>query len=108
MAVKTPKDLYKVLTFENWEASQGLDFIKLSGDDHAFIHFSTEGQLDRIIDKYWCGVDRFVILKIDSEKLLGKLVFEANPHGTNKYYHLYNGCIPIEAVVESKIISNSG
>jgi uncharacterized protein (DUF952 family) len=59
--------------------------------------------LDKIIEKYWAGVSEYVVLKIETAKLSGKLVLEANPAGTNKYYHLYNGSIPSNAIVESKI-----
>lgn len=42
-----------------------------------------------------------MVLKIDPSKLIGKLVFEVNPGGTQKYYHLYNGKIPLNAVIEA-------
>lgn len=100
----TPKYLYKVLSFEDWKKSQGSESVKLSEADHHFIHFSKKDQLERIIEKYWTNCPEFVVLKIDIKNLPGKLIFEANPGGINKYYHLYNGSIPISAVVESRTI----
>lgn len=96
---ETPKYLYKVLSIENWKASK--NNVKLSKDDSAFIHFSTEDQLERIISKYWAQSD-YVVLKIDTKKLPGKMVYEANPGGQNKYFHLYDGFIPLDAVVDVK------
>jgi uncharacterized protein (DUF952 family) len=96
---EVPAYLYKVVSPENWEAS--VKVVKLSADDQAFIHFSTEDQLPRILSKYWSG-SKYVILKVDTSKLPGKMVYEANPGGENRYYHLYNGSIPLNAVVEVK------
>lgn len=96
-----PTYLYKVLLPESWKESQSLKEIELSADDEEFIHLATEDQLDRIIEKYWAD-EPYVVLKLEVAKLPGKLALEANPGGTNKYYHLYNGSIPLEAVVECK------
>lgn len=96
--------LFKILSVENWQASADKKFIQLSAEDHDFIHFSLEDQLDRIVAKYWTHVPQFVILKIDGGKLPGKMVLEANPGGTNKYYHLYDGSIPLDAVIESRVV----
>ena len=99
-----PQYLYKVVSVEDWKKSQNLESVKLTDADQDFIHLAREDQLDRIVGKYWDKVPEYVVLKIDTTKLLGKLVFEANPGGENKYYHLYGGSIPLQAVVESKII----
>jgi uncharacterized protein (DUF952 family) len=96
-----PTYLYKVLSMDDWAKSS--ETVHLSSMDADFIHLSTEDQLDKIIEKYWAGVSGYVVLKIETAKLSGKLVLEANPGGTNKYYHLYNGSIPLNAIVESKI-----
>lgn len=102
---KTPQYLYKVLSAADWHASQNVSSISLSPADRECIHFSREDQLDRILTKYWADAPEFVILKINVAKLPGKLVFEANPGGTSKYYHLYNGSIPKDAIVESKVVN---
>lgn len=102
----TPQYLYKVLSLENWKQSQSAKSLVLSADDQAFIHFSREDQLERITSKYWSSVPEYMILKIHTAKLQGELVFEANPGGTSKYYHLYKGSIPLEAIAESKVVKN--
>lgn len=98
---ENPIYLYKVLSMDDW--SKTCETVHLSSMDADFIHLSTEDQLDKIIEKYWAGVSEYIVLKIETAKLPGKLVLEANPGGTNKYYHLYNGSIPLSAIVESKI-----
>jgi len=98
----TPQYLYKILSTEDWTQSQGGQYVKLSKDDSEFIHLSREDQLDRIIEKYWANSQGYVVLKIDVAKLKGTLAFEANPGGTNKYYHLYHGAIPMDSVIEAK------
>ena len=100
----TPKYLYKIISVKDWKKSQGMEFVKLSSIDHDFIHLSKEDQLDRIIEKYWTDITEFIVLKIYTDKLPGRLIYEPNPGGLNKYYHLYNGSIPLNAVFESKAI----
>ncbi len=94
-----PKYLYKIISLDDWKKSG--DTLCLPPLDNEFIHFSTEEQLPKSIDKYWSRVAEFMVLKVEREKLVGTLVFETNPGGTTKYYHLYQGCIPRDAVVES-------
>lgn len=96
----TPQFLYKILSAEDWDESQGSRAIELSLDDEDFIHFSKEDQLDRILDKYWAD-EAAIVLKIDVSKLSGDLVYETNPGGSSKYYHLYDGEIPLDAVVDA-------
>lgn len=93
-----PVFLYKILSIENWDKSS--EEVYLSSMDADFIHLSTEEQLNGIIAKYWSRGSEYVVLKIETAKLPGKLVLEANPGGTNKYYHLYQGSIPLDSVVE--------
>lgn len=101
---QSPQYLYKILSLRNWQATQSRNTIQLSAEDDAFIHFSTEDQLEKIIEKYWADAPQFAILKIDSSQLEGRLAFETNVEGTNKYYHLYDGFIPFSAITESKIV----
>ena len=100
----TPKFLYKILSKKDWEESQKQGNVKLDAADDAFIHFSREDQLERITGKYWAGIPEYYILKIDTEQLPGRMAFETNPGGSAKYYHLYNGSIPVTAVIDAKCI----
>lgn len=100
-----PTYLYKVLSMEHWEQSKDKQNIVLSVMDHDFIHLATEQQVDKIIEKFWHGISTYVVLTVDVKKLPGNLVLESNPGGVTKYYHLYNGTIPQQSVVESKIVN---
>lgn len=97
-----PKVLYKIISTENWNESKSSSSLKLSSADSKFIHFSTEEQLQRIIDKYWEDKASYIVLKIDPLKLSGRLILEANPSGVNKYFHLYEGAIPHAAILNVK------
>lgn len=96
----TPQHLFKIISMEHWEGSKNKDSVKLSKEDEKFIHLAKDEQLDKIIDKYWANSEQFAVLKLDTSKLKGKLVFETNPGGKNKYYHLYDGAIPTMSVIE--------
>lgn len=101
MIEERPIYLYKVVSVDDWAKS--CKTVHLSSMDADFIHLSTEEQLDKIIEKYWAGASEYVVLKIEVAKLPGNLVFEANPGGTNKCYHLYKGSIPLTAIIEMQV-----
>jgi peptide deformylase len=105
--IAPPTYLYKILSYRNWQATENRKTVTLSAEDHDFIHLSTEEQLDKIIEKYWSDVPQFVVLKLSTNKLEGDLRLEANPGGTTKYYHLYQGFIPFSSITESKVIYRS-
>lgn len=94
-----PQYLYKVMTSADWAKSQDQGFVALSAIDQAFIHLAMEDDLKNVIEKYFRGKD-LTVLKLDSDKLKGRLVKEKNPGGSKEYYHLYEGNIPLESVVE--------
>ena len=104
----TPQYLYKIISFENWNASQGNQNVALSKDDEACIHFAKEDQLERIAAKYWSAAvaPEYIVLKVETARLVGKLVYETNPNGSNKYFHLYEGSIPVGAVADVQMIKN--
>jgi uncharacterized protein (DUF952 family) len=104
---QTPKYLYKVLKVRDWKESQRKGIVQLANDDKSFVHLATGDQVSRIVGKFWINIPEYVILKIDTSRLKGRLVFEANPDGTNKYYHLYDGSIPLDAVIHAKEIVTS-
>lgn len=90
-----PEYLYKIISEEQWEQSH--EKVAPGAIDTDFIHLATEEQLPAIIHKFWKG-QHPIILQVKTDELVGELIYESNPGGTTKYYHLYNGYIPIEAV----------
>lgn len=105
--MSTPAHLYKIVSLDNWNQSKSQSKLLLSSMDKEFIHLSTKKQLDGIIKKFWADIPKFVVLKLDTKKLPGKLVFETNPGGTNKYYHLYEGFIPTESILEVQMVEQT-
>lgn len=96
-----PKVLYKILSMDNWDKSREEGRVVLPAEDGPFVHLAARDQLENILDKHWKGVNEFVILKINTSKLKGKLIEE------NNHYHLYNGSIPLNSLVEVKFVNRS-
>jgi len=102
-----PKSLYKIVSAEYWNTSQGKEKLRLSKMDAEFIHLATKKQIDRIAKKFFVDIPVFYILQLDPKKLPGTLKFEVNPGGRTKFYHLYNGSIPMTSIIEAKKITNT-
>jgi len=101
-----PSFLYKLVSPKDWELSQKAGHVVPSELDieSNFIHLSTEDQLAKTKAKFWENKE-VIILKIETSKIQGHLVFESNPGGTTKYYHLYDGVIPLDAIREIEFSS---
>lgn len=99
----SPPYLYRIVSMEQWEESQKLNRIPRTSIDSEFFHLMTEEQTPDVVNKYWNQKDH-IVLKLDPQKLKGRLVKENNPGGTAQYYHLYEGEIPLDAVIEIKVI----
>lgn len=95
----TPEYLYKIVSLEDWQQSLMKNEVVNSPLDEKFIHLATKEQLPHIAQKFWHGKN-YMILKLDVKKIKGNLIYETNPGGTTKYYHLYKGIIPLDAVLE--------
>lgn len=95
-----PPFLYKIVSADMWKKSRKLKNLILSEMDRDFIHLATHDQFSRIAEKFFKDVKEYVVLKLNTHELKGRLVLEANPGGTTKYYHLYEGRIPLAAVCE--------
>lgn len=94
-----PEYLYKIVSPEQWQESLIQNRVMPSAIDTTFIHLATEGQIEHVAQKFWRN-RKSIILKLAANRLLGNLVYENNPGGSNYYYHLYSGSIPLDAVVE--------
>lgn len=97
-----PQYLYKIVSPEDWQRSKSQKILETSSMDENFIHLSTKEQLPHIAQKFWKNKD-YVILTLDTKKLVGRLVYETNPGGTTLYYHLYEGKIPLDAVMDASL-----
>ena len=60
---------------------------------------ATKEQVQKVILKFWKG-KKYILLYLDPNKLAGTLKLETNLGGESKYYHLYDGYIPLSAIKE--------
>lgn len=73
-----------------------------------FIHCSYPSQLESVLKRYYSSVGKVLILKIDTDKLLSKLVKEPSTND-EMYPHIY-GRLNITAVVDvhERVIKGDG
>ena len=100
----TPTYLYKILTSASWEAGRESDRLALGPDDEAFIHLAQAHQVERIANKFFSEHTEVVVVQLRTDQLVGRLVKESNPGGTVKYYHLYDGFLPMKAVESHRLL----
>ena len=91
--------IYHIVLPEVWERFKDRpSYAPESLTSEGFIHCSYPGQLEAVLKRYYRGVEKVLILKIDTEKLYAKLVKE--PSTNNEMYpHLY-GRLNHNAVVD--------
>lgn len=99
-----PDHLYKILSVEQWNEIVATKQFTPSRQDKDFIHLAKEDQVAKVIQKFW-NTNPCILLKLDRKKLKGDLVYETNPGGSTRYYHLYDGTIPFDAVLASELFS---
>ncbi len=90
--------IYHVVRPEIWKdfsAKKSYRAASLTGE--GFIHCSFENQLAGVLERYYSGTERLIILKIDSDKLESDLIIEPSTNGEN-YPHIY-GEINRESIV---------
>jgi uncharacterized protein (DUF952 family) len=73
-------------------------YVARSLETEGFIHCSFEDQLDGVIGRYYADVDEVVVLTIETERLMSRVVNE--PSTANEIYpHVY-GPINRDAIVD--------
>ena len=91
--------IYHIVLPEVWERFKSRPSYQAESlTTEGFIHCSYPGQLEEVLKRYYGGVEKVLILKIDTEKLLSKLVEE--PSTNNEMYpHIY-GRLNHNAIVD--------
>ncbi len=90
--------IYHIVMPEVWENFKDKDFYEAESlRTEGFIHCSFAGQLDAVLQRYYSDAGKVLILEIDTEKLVSKLVEEPST-GNEIYPHIY-GAINREAIV---------
>jgi uncharacterized protein (DUF952 family) len=91
--------IYHIVLPEVWERFKSRpSYQPESLTTEGFIHCSYPSQLEAVLKRYYSGVEKVLILKIDTEKLLSKLVKEASTND-EMYPHIY-GRLNHNAVVD--------
>lgn len=95
-----PEILYKIVTQKQFADSHERDVLLLSESDQKFIHFSTKEQYPEILQKLAnrAPLEQYLVLEVNTKQLVGDMKFEANPGKSEKFFHLYNGYIPMSAL----------
>jgi len=80
--------IYHIVLPEVWAAFDGDLYKAASLKTEGFIHCSFADQLDAVIARYYGGRDRIMILEIDPDRLMSRMVKE--PSTNNEIYpHIY-------------------
>ena len=89
--------IYHLVLPEKWAAFDSDLYIADSLLTEGFIHCSFAGQLDAVIDRYYSGVERVVVLEIETDLLMSRTINETST-GHEIYPHVY-GPINRKAIV---------
>ena len=103
------KYVYKVLTQGEWEKACMDGYINTVLDEiDGFVHFSLAKQLALTIRSYFDQYETLVLLKIETDKLCDKLVYEES--GSNdrdgKFPHLY-GKLTMEDICKKWVLKRN-
>ena len=91
--------IYHIVIPGSWEKQKDFPFYEhASLGAEGFIHCSYVGQIDGVLERYYKGVEKVVVLTIDPALLTSKLVEEPSTGG-EIYPHIY-GKIDREAILE--------
>ena len=91
--------IYHIVLPGPWSEQQnGEYYTHESLEKEGFIHCSYDTQLETVLGRYYSGVERVLILSIDTDKLTSELVEEPSTGG-EIYPHIY-GKINRDAIVD--------
>lgn len=93
--------IYHIVLPEDWQAFDTELYRAKSLETEGFIHCSFAEQLDGVIERYYKGVKKLVIIEIESDRLMSRVLKE--PSTNNEIYpHIY-GPINRDAIVGTSI-----
>jgi uncharacterized protein (DUF952 family) len=91
--------IYHLVLPEKWAAFDTDLYVAESLHTEGFIHCSFESQLVAVIERYYSGADRIIVLEIESDLLMSRMLKE--PSTDHEIYpHVY-GPINRKAIVRS-------
>lgn len=89
--------IFHVVLPEAWAAFDTGIYRHKSLVDEGFIHCSFAEQLDDVIDRYYAGQPSVIVLEIETDRLMSRVINEAST-GREIYPHIY-GPINRDAIV---------
>lgn len=89
--------VYHIVMPDVWAAFDTGLYRAASLETEGFIHCSFANQLDDVIKRYYAGVGSVVVLEIDTERLMSRVVNEPST-ASEIYPHIY-GPINRDAIV---------
>lgn len=89
--------IYHIVLPDAWAAFDNDLYRHASLETEGFIHCSFADQLDVVIDRYYSGEQRVVILEIESDRLMSRMIKEPSTN-SEIYPHIY-GPINRDAIV---------
>jgi len=101
--------IYHIVLPDAWAAFDTGLYEAKSLETEGFIHCSFADQLDAVIERYYSSEDRVVVLEIESDRLMSRMIKEPSTN-SEIYPHVY-GPINRDAIVsfvERKIERGSG
>jgi uncharacterized protein (DUF952 family) len=100
--------IYHIVLPDEWAAFDSDLYWAASLATEGFIHCSFADQLDAVLQRYYSGAEWVVVLEIESERLMSRMIKE--PSTNNEIYpHIYGPINrdAIVSVVERKLASDS-
>jgi len=89
--------IYHIVLPDVWAAFDTELYIHPSLAAEGFIHCSFEHQLDAVIERYYGGEDEVVVLEIESDRLMSRMIKEPSTN-SEIYPHIY-GPINRDAII---------
>ena len=89
--------IYHIVLPDAWAAFDKGLYEARSLETEGFIHCSFAEQLDAVIERYYSGEERVVVLEIESDRLMSRMIKEPSTN-SEIYPHVY-GPINRDAIV---------
>ncbi|MFZ1699236.1 MAG: DUF952 domain-containing protein [Pyrinomonadaceae bacterium] len=98
--------IYHIVLSEIWAAFETELYVHASLEGEGFIHCSFAEQLDAVIGRYYSGEESVIVLEIESDRLMSRMIKEPS---TNReiYPHVY-GPINRDAIISVRTACVSG
>ncbi len=93
--------IYHIVLPQDWSAFEGDLYEAASLETEGFIHCSFAGQLDAVIQRYYAGCEKIVVLEIESDLLMSRMIKEPSTN-SEIYPHIY-GPINRDSITAAKV-----